>query len=177
MEIKPLCPLSFTRPLRLSYDKEWLAITRVFAADLKLGDPEARVPFDQGDAYYHPLIGKEEEWVEENIVKAGKMAIPEDFHVTATPYDPIIGERVDGQPLEYNNIHTQGFCDLLQIPNPFHAEVEEMRQRVINGPRPDSHKDSSRGGSSFGRGRGGRGGNRGGGRSRNESYGKSKARE
>ncbi|KAF2804917.1 lariat debranching enzyme [Mytilinidion resinicola] len=166
MEVEPLKPAPFTRPLRLSYDKEWLAITRVFAADLALGNPEARIPFDQGDAHYRPLIEKEEAWVEENIVKSEKMLVPEDFHITATPYDPLVGEKVDGQPLEYNNAHTQGFCDLLQIPNPFHAGTEESRQRALNGPRPDSHRDGfrgGRGGSGFGRGRGGRGGNRGGG--------------
>jgi lariat debranching enzyme len=160
MEVEPLEPAPFTRPLRLSYDREWLAITRVFASDLVLGDPEARVPFDQGDTHYRPLIEKEELWVEEQIVNTGKMEIPEDFHITATPYDPAVGERVVEQPLEHNNAHTQGFCDLLQIPNPFHAEVEEMRERVKKGPRPDSQRDNSRGG--FGRGRGGRGGGRGG---------------
>ncbi|KAF2495904.1 DBR1-domain-containing protein [Lophium mytilinum] len=166
MEVEPIESAPFIRPLRLSYDKEWLAITRVFAADLALGELEARIPFDQGDAHYRPLIEKEEAWVEENIVNAEKMTIPEDFHITATPYDPVVGEKVDGQPLEYNNAHTQGFCDLLQIPNPFHAEPEESQQRALKGPRPDIQRDGfrgGRGGSSFGRGRGGRGGNRGGG--------------
>lgn len=142
------------RPLALEYDKEWLAITRVFSNDLQLGDPAAQVPPNRGDAYYRPLIEKEMDWVEENIVKQGKMAIPQDFERTASVYDPSMGIRVEGKPREYTNPHTKAFCELLQIPNPFDATQQERGQRMQQGPRPDPPRGGDR--------RGGRGGSRGG---------------
>ncbi|XTI88387.1 lariat debranching enzyme [Cenococcum geophilum] len=168
LDIEPLESSDFVRPMRLEYDREWLAITRVFAKELILGDPDAKVPFDKGDAHYLPLIEQEETWVEENVVKTGKMVIPEDFEVTATPYDTVIGPRVNGQPQEYNNPHTKAFCDLLQMPNPFEASEEEVQQRMRTGPRPNSQRgrDNFRGGSSSSFERGGRGGHRGRGRGR-----------
>ncbi|KAF2276248.1 lariat debranching enzyme [Westerdykella ornata] len=153
LEIPPSEPCDIKRPLHLEYDKEWLAITRVFAKDLQVGDLQAQVPSDKGDAYYRPLIEQEMEWVEENIVKKGKMKIPEDFECTAPVYDASMGIRVDGQPQEYTNPHTRGFCTLLQIDNPFDATDEERAQRMQRGPRPESGS-SARGGP----GRGGRGG-------------------
>lgn len=166
LEIIPHEKTDFQRPLQLSYDKEWLAITRVFAKDLQVGDPYAHVPPDKGDAVYRPLIEREMEWVEENIAKKGKMTIPEDFEQTAPVYDPTMGIRVDGLPQEYTNPHTWSFCRLLEIPNPFHASDEERAQMMQRGPRPETG-GSARGGRGWGnrgggggqsRGRGGRGG-------------------
>ena len=162
LEISPHAKGDFTRPLRLEYDDEWLAITRVFATDLTVGDPGAPFPADRGDAYYRPLVEKEMVWVDENLVKSGKMTIPEDFAQTAPVYDAATGMRVQGGPQEYSNPHTQAFCDLLEIANPFHASDEARSQMMQQGPRPDSERsDRGRGGH---RGRGGRGGGRGRGR-------------
>jgi lariat debranching enzyme len=165
LEIRPQSPAEFERPLRLEYDTEWLAITRVFANDLRLGDPSAQVPGDKGDAVYRPLIEQEMKWVEENLVKTGKMTIPEDFVRTAHEYDPALGLHVNGSPQEYTNPHTQTFCDLLQIPNAFHASDEERMQMMQQGPRRESER-ADRGGDSRGHrgGRGGRGQGRGRGR-------------
>jgi lariat debranching enzyme len=165
LEIAPHVPSDLERPVQLSYDKEWLAITRVFANDLQLGDPSARVPFDKGDAYYRSLIDQELEWVEENIVKQEKMTIPEDFEQTAPVYEPSLGIHVTSQPQEHTNPHTQAFCDLLHIPNAFHASPEERAQMIQQGPRQSERAD--RGGRSWGGQRGGnRGHNRGHGRGR-----------
>ncbi|KAF1974951.1 DBR1-domain-containing protein [Bimuria novae-zelandiae CBS 107.79] len=157
LEIAPHSPADFERPLKLEYDPEWLAITRIFASDLQLGS-DAVVSQDKGDAYYRPLIEKEMVWVDENIVKPGKLVIPEDFAQTAPVYDPSTGIHVQGGPEEYSNPHTQTFCDLLQIPNAFHATCEERAQMMQGGPRPDSVRPDRRGGY--------RGGNRGRGQGR-----------
>ncbi|KAF2706608.1 DBR1-domain-containing protein [Pleomassaria siparia CBS 279.74] len=166
VEIRPHSTASFQRPLRLEYDTEWLAITRVFADHLRVGDINAQVPGDKGDAFYRPRIEQEMEWVEENLVKAGKMAIPEDFAQTAHEYNPALGINVDGTPQEYTNPHTQTFCELLQIPNVFHASDEERMQMMQQGPRRESERTDNRGagGRGHGGGRGGRGRGRGGGR-------------
>lgn len=157
LEIEPHKPAEFARPLHLEYDPEWLAITRVFADHLVVGNPGAHVPADKGDGTYRPLIEKELSWVEENIVQPGKTVIPEDFAQTAPVYDPAGGMHVGGTPQEYSNPHTQKFCDLLQIPNPFHASDEERAKLMEQGPRGGSSHDDMGGG---GRGRG-RGGHRG----------------
>ena len=164
LEIEPHSPGDLQRPLQLEYDAEWLAITRVFAGDLQVGDPDAQVPADKGDAYYRPLIEEQLNWVQGNIVKPGRMIIPHDFAQTAPVYDPSLGIHVQTEPQEYDNPHTQAFCDLLQIPNAFHASDEERAQRMQAGPRPEEQR-SGRGGRGGSRGghRGGRGGGRGGG--------------
>lgn len=163
--------------MQLQYDKEWLAITRVFADHLQVGDPHAQVPADKGDAFYRPLVEKEMSWVEENIIATNKMTIPEDFTRTAPVYEPALGIHVQESPQEYSNPHTQSFCNLLQIPNIFHASDEERAQLAQNGPRPEQqrsnrgggrggggHRGGGRGQGHRGRGRGGRGGRGRGGR-------------
>ncbi|KAF1956249.1 lariat debranching enzyme [Byssothecium circinans] len=166
LEIIPHKPEDFERPLRLQYDPEWLAITRVFANDLVVGDPSTHVPADKGDAVYRPLIEKEMLWIEENLVKPDKMNIPHDFVQTAPLYDPSTGIHVNGTPQEYSNPHTQAFCDMLQITNVFHASDEERAQMMQKGPRPDSERSD----------RGGRGGFRGRNRGRGDSRGRGRGR-
>ncbi|KAF2030101.1 lariat debranching enzyme [Setomelanomma holmii] len=162
-EVTPHSPAPLQWPLQLEYDQEWLAITRVFAGDLQVGDPDAQVSPDKGDAHYRPLIEREMGWVEEHVVKAGKMTIPDDFEQTAPGFEPALGIHVPQLPEEYSNPHTQTFCDLVQIPNVFHASEEERSQRQQIGPRAVQQR-SNRGG---GGGRGGfRGGSRGGGHGR-----------
>ncbi|KAE8152900.1 lariat debranching enzyme, C-terminal domain-containing protein [Aspergillus avenaceus] len=156
------------RPYRLQYDKEWLAITRVFAKDLQLGDPRAKPPPDLGDIVYKPLIVEEEKWVEENIIKSGKMNVPDNFVPTAPFYDPSIPVTTSQMPPEYTNPQTSQFCELIGIENKFHLSDEERQSRMAAGPRPSeprgNFRHSHRGG--FGRGRGGGRGGRGYGRGR-----------
>ncbi|KAL5343531.1 lariat debranching enzyme, C-terminal domain-containing protein [Aspergillus crustosus] len=153
----------FQRPFRLQYDQEWLAITRVFADELHLGDLSARPSDDKGDAIYTPLIIEEEKWVEEHVVKAGKLAVPENFTQTAPVYDPEVPVTTEQQPPEYNNPQTAAFCELVGIENKFYLTDEQREARLAVGPRPsDSFGSNHRG---RGGGRGGRGRGRGHGRS------------
>lgn len=155
------------RPYRLQYDKEWLAITRVFDDHLILGDPQAKPPSDKGDAFYKPQIIEAENWIEEHVVKPGKMTIPENFEPTAPFYDPSIPITTDEMPIEYTNPQTAQFCELIGIENKFHMSDEERQARMAAGPRPPEARGPRypRRGGGFGpgRGRGGRGrGGRGG---------------
>lgn len=169
---KPTIP-SYSRPYRLSYDKEWLAITRVFASDLSLGSSVSPVPPNKGEAYYLPIIEAEEDWVEQNVVAQGKMIIPENFELTAPVFDPATDIRTMEQPKEYTNPQTVRFCKLLDIANPFDLSEEERAKRMQQGPRAETQRiGGDRGGSrarggGTGRGRGrGSGGGRGRGRGR-----------
>lgn len=159
------------RPLRLAYDQEWLAITRVFANELPNGDPTRTIPVDKGEAQYAPLIEAEQTWVEENIISKGKMTIPEDFEITAPTYEPSIGLNPKDQNLIYKNPHTERFCSLLQIPNAFQPTTDELEkwagETVVASPAEHDGYSGGRGGRGGwrgGHGHGHRGGGRGGGR-------------
>ncbi|KAL1885163.1 lariat debranching enzyme [Paecilomyces lecythidis] len=160
------------RPFRLHYDKEWLAITRVFADDLRVGDRYASIPPNRGDLYYKDQIIEAEKWVEENIVQKGKLAIPENFVPTAPFYDPAIPVSTSEQPSEYNNPQTAEFCEMLGIENRLYLSEEERNARIAAGPAPDTSRHNNNNNNNnnnrgygrdngFGR-RGGRGGGRGG---------------
>lgn len=174
--------LPVTRPtLKLEYDPEWLAITRVFAGDLVLGDKSAKPAEDLGEDGYRSLIQKEEEWVDEHIVKKGKLSVPENFTITAPPFFVGMPEIIEEAPKEWNNPQTQEFCDLVGIENKFFATDEEREERNRQGPAPVDDRQSSRGrgrdwghgGGSRGRGQGhGRGRGRGGQRGRGRGWGK-----
>jgi lariat debranching enzyme len=153
LEIKPVreAPLSaITRPLRLSYDPEWLAITRAFSKH----SPVSNHASDLGTAHYLPLIETEEAWVKANVPS---LVVPEDFTLTASVYNPAEGLNVPGMPREYSNPQTRTYCEMVGIKNHFHDEEDVLLERWKNQPPPNS--EEARGG---GRGRG-FGGNRGGG--------------
>jgi len=155
--ISPLLGPS-SAPPKLTYDKEWLAILRVFASH----DPHQQNPPNLGEAAYTPLIDEEEEWVEKNLVKQGKMDIAEDFEITGPVYDGKAIELVAReQPKEYSNPQTKAFCEMLGIPNWFddgEEEREERRQAKMAANKSER--------TSWGRRGGGRGGGRGSGRGR-----------
>ncbi len=173
LSIDPLAPSNSVVSPTLTYDKEWLAILRVFGSQ----DPHLPSPRDLGEAVYTPLVAKEEEWVEEHLVKQGKMAVPEKFRITAPVYDgKAIGSVGREQPREYTNPQTKEFCEMLGIPNHFDASEEEREEmRIKKGLQVQSE---NAGGGSGGRGRGGgrsghrgRGGGRGGGRGQGRGRG------
>lgn len=145
LELMELAPLSDAtedqkqRPYGLQYDKEWLAITRVFADDLKLGDPNAQPSFDLGGEKYKDMIGAEEAWIEENVVKLGKLDIPRNFELTAPVYDPSVPLNTQEMPPEFNNPQTAEFCGLIGIENKFYLTDSERDAREAAGPRPTTH--------------------------------------
>ncbi|KAF7717563.1 Uncharacterized protein PECH_006602 [Penicillium ucsense] len=180
VDLMKLNPISETSSggLRLQYDREWLAITRVFAKELILGDRTAQTSVPKGDDYYRASIAFEEAWVEENIEKRGLMDIPLNFQLSAPKYDPSESLLDSPQPREYPNNQTAEFCALLQIPNKFALTEEEIEARIRAGPSQSSggsfHGGSNHRGRGQGRGRGrvgGRGNGRGFGRGRGRARG------
>jgi lariat debranching enzyme len=159
--VKPPGDHPMPGPFCLEYDKEWLAITRVFAHDLVLGDTTAMVPADKGEDYYLKRILEEEEWVEENVFKGWPHEIPYNFQPSAPNFDPSLSLTSVEQPKEYTNSQTAEFCSLLQIPNPFDLPEADRQARMEAGPRLMGASHGGRG--HGGRGRGGGGGHRGGG--------------
>ncbi|KAI0437897.1 lariat debranching enzyme, C-terminal domain-containing protein [Xylaria telfairii] len=152
----------------LHYDPEWLAITRVFAQHLTIGgDASAPPPPHLGEEEYTRLIDAERAWVDEHVVRAGKLAVPQNFAITAPPHRKGMPETVPDQPDEYTNPQTTAFCELVGVPNLWDASPEERAERKAAGPPPlSSGGDNGRGGS---RGRGGRGHGHGHGRGRGGS--------
>lgn len=160
------------RPYKLTYDKEWLAITRVLSEDFVVGDSSAFVPKNKGDGGYKSEILAAEEWIEEYVVKPGKMEVPENFTITAPVYDPSVPISTEEQPPEYLNPQTAEFCKLIGIENKFEMSDEQRQAQLdaisrFNAQSPESRP--GRGGRGYfgrwgrgqgrgGRGRGGRGG-------------------
>ncbi|KAL0941152.1 lariat debranching enzyme [Colletotrichum truncatum] len=163
-----------TRPFRLQYDPEWLAITRVFHPTLKIGDPSAQPPPDLGEEHYVPLIDAERKWVEENVVAKDKLDVPLNFEITAPPYAEGGPVSVPDQPFEYTNPQTAALCELLEIENIWDASEEERLERKARGPPAGNFRGNRGGGRGFHRGgrggRGDRGGGRGGGRGRGRGW-------
>ena len=152
---------------KFEYDPEWLSITRVFAPDIILGDKSARLSPDLGESHYRPLIEKEEKWITENVVKKGKLEIPQNFEITAPIFEVGSPEIVNEGPKEYNNPQMQQFCELIGIENKFFATEEERDERMRNGPEPEEERRNGGFGGRgvwHGGGRGGGGRGRGGGR-------------
>lgn len=158
LTIDPLAPSNPTAPPVLTYDKEWLAILRAFGSQ----DPHLPSSRDRGETVYTPLIAKEEEWVEEHLVKREKMMVPENFEITAPIYDgKAIGSVGREQPREYTNPQTKAFCEMLGIPNHFDASDDEREEMRLNKELQTQSENASGGSRGRGRGGGGRGGHRG----------------
>ena len=73
-----------SRPFKLEYDREWLAITRSFALDehLQLGDPDATMPKLKAQADYADAIEKRRSWIDENISQS-HLVVPGTFEITS----------------------------------------------------------------------------------------------
>lgn len=165
-------PSDSSQRFRLQYDPEWLAVTRVFAPYLTIGDREAKTPSNLGEDVYAPMIDKERIWVEENIVQKGRLDIPENFSVTASPHTKGDPESVDYQPDEYTNPQTVAYCELVGVPNLWDASSEERAERKAKGPPASEVRNHHGGfGGRGGHSRGGFGRGRGGGRGRGRGRG------
>ncbi|KAI8654329.1 DBR1 domain-containing protein [Fusarium sp. Ph1] len=107
----------------LSYDAEWLAITRAYDDALRIPDPETLIvpPLKGKQKSPASSVPKHKNWVKENIIDKGLLRIPNNFAKHAPEYDPNIGQRRE-QPLEYPNHQTAEFAKLLGISNKFHLE-------------------------------------------------------
>ncbi|KAF2482990.1 lariat debranching enzyme, C-terminal domain-containing protein [Neohortaea acidophila] len=156
------------RPLKLTYDREWLAITRTFAMDGPSPIADADVPEkDRTNSIledYGEMIDKRRLWVDEHVSDAD-LVVPENFEITAPVYDGgnwNLPQYADGR--EHPNPQTARFCKMLDIPNAFEITDEEIDRRMRSGPRIDPVSERSNGG----RGQGGshQGRYRGGGRNR-----------
>ncbi|RYO93230.1 hypothetical protein DL766_002169 [Monosporascus sp. MC13-8B] len=140
-------PSNSRQRYHLRYDPEWLAITRVFAQYLTIGDREAQTPPDLGENVYSPMIDRERIWVEDNIVQKGRLDIPKNFTITAPPHRRGDPENVNHQPDEYTNPQTVAFCELVGVPNLWDASSEERAERKAKGP-PETEPRVKQGGSS-----------------------------
>jgi lariat debranching enzyme len=153
---------NLNRPLKLTYDPEWLSILRTFHPLLKIGDRTATTPPDEGEAHYLSLIEEQRKWVDEHIASdPAKLVVPENFTVTAPVHRPGIDPEVtDEMPREWTNPQTVRFCEMLGVVNLWDASEEERKVRREMGPAPVEFGGGRGGG--YGRGRGGRGGGGGG---------------
>ncbi|KAG8162490.1 hypothetical protein KVR01_008255 [Diaporthe batatas] len=170
-------PLPHQGRFALQYDPEWLAITRHFHQYLSIGERTAQVAADEGEEAYAPRLAEERAWVEDKVVRAGKLPVPQNFAQTAPALDGGADQKLwelhSGiQPQEHTNPQTVAFCALLDVENLWDASEEERERRRQEGPPPEAGRGGwdSRGGGG-GAGRGARGGFGRGGRGRGRGRG------
>ncbi|KAK0611858.1 lariat debranching enzyme, C-terminal domain-containing protein [Immersiella caudata] len=111
-----------TGKFSLTYDEEWLAVTRACASGLRIADPETLVVAPSTTAMTKvsaASVDKERKWVRESIVEKGLLTIPLNFTAHAPVHSPDLAVVPNMQPLEYPNQQTAQFCELLQIPDKF----------------------------------------------------------
>ncbi|KAK4182779.1 lariat debranching enzyme, C-terminal domain-containing protein [Podospora australis] len=107
----------------LCYDEEWLAITRAYAPELRIANPETLIvpPATATTKVSKTSLDEHKRWTRENITDKGLLQIPRNFARHAPVFERSNpGEAVtDMQPVEYPNQQTSQFCELLQIENTF----------------------------------------------------------
>lgn len=111
-------------PPLLSYDPEWLAITRAFHPYLSITRHQPRFP-EESEA--RALVAKAVKWVEKNIKADEQGEIPVADHQTFVMTAPGPGNEGSmkfQQPPWYTNPQTEAFCRMLDIPNKINPPPE-----------------------------------------------------
>ncbi|PCH39513.1 hypothetical protein WOLCODRAFT_159105 [Wolfiporia cocos MD-104 SS10] len=100
----------------LSFDPEWLAITRVFDRYMSLGETQQRYP-DEPTA--RDAVRKELDWVHARVIGDKAIGRVEDCQTFAAVAPDYRARMVDAglQPPHYRNPQTQAFCAMLEIEN------------------------------------------------------------
>ncbi|TFY67350.1 hypothetical protein EVJ58_g1673 [Rhodofomes roseus] len=100
----------------LSFDPEWLAVTRAFHSYMPTGPSQMMYPEESAA---REAVEKELAWVKEHV-KTTKVEECQAFVVTAPPPNPATdsGNPEQGQqPPHHPNPQTQAFCSMLEIEN------------------------------------------------------------
>ncbi|KAL2160210.1 hypothetical protein VTH06DRAFT_1866 [Thermothelomyces fergusii] len=152
--------------LRLQYDPEWLSIVRAFHPMVQIGTgggseraaAAAAAAAAAGDEErFRALIEEHRAWVDEHIVATGRLAVPDNFAITAPPHRPRVDHPLTRElPREWTNPQTAAFCELLGLENYWDATEEERKARMESVSVPGESGGKKRGGSGK-RGRGKRG--------------------
>ncbi|KAM5535788.1 hypothetical protein V8D89_010602 [Ganoderma adspersum] len=110
----------------LTFDPEWLAITRAFNQHMTLNRAQSSYP-DEDPA--REAVRQEMEWIKEHILsgrEGGTVKVDDvqQFVMTA-PGPGSEGRDIKAQPPYYPNPQTAAFCELLQIENKVNLVVPE----------------------------------------------------
>ncbi|KAK6506448.1 hypothetical protein TWF506_011358 [Arthrobotrys conoides] len=132
-------PLPPSSPLRtrLFYDREWLAINRVFEPlDVSSGVGLSQsMKFAQNNKRVAKRVNEELQWVNENITDKD-LIIPENWERTAKlQYDD--STKATNPPDRFNNPQTEAYCKLLGVENKW-APLPHMR--ISLSPEPEKRQ-------------------------------------
>ncbi|TDL21479.1 DBR1-domain-containing protein [Rickenella mellea] len=158
IQTPPLCPRNGkdkpdSTPPRLTFDPEWLAITRAFHPFLSTTQHQPRMP-DEERA--RDMVRTEFEWVLENVGDKvehdGLRDVDECQAFCATAPGPG-GEQgsKSSQPPGYTNPQTVAFCAMLGIDNkinPPPPQTSYSSPDAVENPAPHQEKGSSTSGTS-----------------------------
>lgn len=158
----------------LAYDPEWLAITRALNPYLH----SQHSALQAASASFTAEIERQREWVEENIVRVGKLDVPDDFVVTAPVHEEVPQAVWAEGPSAWASPQTARFCALIGIEDGTVDSEEDKQRRLARAKeREERQGEEGQGGGGGWRGRGGgggggRGGGRGGGGGRERGRGR-----
>ncbi|KAH0605375.1 uncharacterized protein H6S33_004597 [Morchella sextelata] len=163
LSITPTSPApssASTSPSGLSYDPEWLAITRALNPYLHNPPTHPYASFQDPvhQAQITAEIAKQREWVEENLVSKGRLAVEENFVRVAPTQEMVRKEEWGVGPAPYGSPMTEKFCGLVGI-----EDGTLVGGSSGGGGGGGGSGGGWRGGGGGGGGGGWRGGNRGGG--------------
>lgn len=152
----------------LAYDPEWLSITRALNPYLHLPNSALQ----RASAGIAAEIERQREWVDVNIVRAGKLDVPDDFAITAPVHAEVPQAVWSKGPSAWQSPQTARFCALVGIEDgTFESEEEKERRLVKRKEKEERAGGEGQGESWRGRG-GGRGGGGGGGGGRGNGRGR-----
>ncbi|KAJ3757998.1 DBR1-domain-containing protein [Lentinula raphanica] len=95
----------------LTFDPQWLAITRAFHSHISLTHQQKPFP---NEATAREMVAKELAWVKEHIEEEGKIRVEDVQQFVRTAPGP---ESIPGQPPAYSNPQTEAFCRMLMVSN------------------------------------------------------------
>ncbi|KAF8519827.1 lariat debranching enzyme, C-terminal domain-containing protein [Gautieria morchelliformis] len=124
-------------PPRLTFDPEWLAITRALHPFFCTTRDQATLPKPDDT---RALIAAELEWVRQNITDGGSKDVSEIQSFWRTAPGPPAGDMT-GQnrpPSWYTNPQTEAFARLLEIPNKVNPVPPGMAPKMVQGAEADA---------------------------------------
>jgi len=125
---------------RLTFDPEWLAISRALHPYLSTSKIQAALPKpDEARA----MIASELEWVRENVENGGLKDISEVQKFWRTAPGP--GQEQPAGSMWYTNPQTEAFARMLQVSNKVNPVPSGLSPRMVQGAGAETEDDSLHG--------------------------------
>lgn len=124
LEIITLPTEESRQPPLLTFDPEWLAITRAFHPWLSTTRHQRPFP---PEAEARDMVSKEFEWVSKNVTGDALLVSEHQRFIPTAPGPGNEGAAKNQQPPWYTNPQTEAFCQMLELENKVNAPPTQSR--------------------------------------------------